>query len=273
MPRRGLPATEAVRARSAELSQSPPDPRRRRPGRRDGRLGYQREVERQRTARRSLARHRRPAGRPRRRAAAGRLRRELARGNGRGDRRARVFSAPAPGAEGNGGRPGRTKLARRRQHGDVHHVPTRAGLGPALHPHHQSLLRARREDDHDARRGREARRGGRAPHPGRHRPQSGSPGEPLGVRPPAEERRPGLRVPAGAPARENHGRRRHLGDGGEHQPRPSVVLVERGAERRDLRRRHGAATRAGLRGGPLQLQPRDVRRFLELLAFPLKEQM
>ena len=130
--------------------------------------------------------------------------------------------------------------------------------------------------------GRAARRAVVSSYPGRHRPQSGPPGEPLGVRPPAED---GVKIYEYRPAllhAKTHGRRRHLGDGGQHQPGQPLVRAQRRAERRGLRRRHRAAARADLRQDLANSRRVSYKewsqrgltsRFLELLALPLKEQM
>ena len=142
---------------------------------------------------------------------------------------------------------GRAQLARGRQRRDVHDVPPRRGVGPAVHPHHQPLLRARRQDDRDPRAdGAEGR--ARRAHPARgDRPQHRPPGEPrrAGPSPPRGDR--GLRVPGRAPSRQDDGDRRRLVHGRQHQPRPPVLRPQRRAESGHLRSGGRAAPRRDLR--------------------------
>ena len=96
-----------------------------------------------------MARHRRPGRGARRRAVAGRLRRELARGDGRRD-----WAAPSisPGQEARG--PVDAQAVRSSPRAAASRC-TRCSSSPwrrpAVHPHHQPLLRARRQDDRDPR--------------------------------------------------------------------------------------------------------------------------
>ena len=97
---------------------------------------------------RPMARHRRAGRGPGRHAAPGRVRRELARGDRRRAGRRRLLP-PAQEARGRQQRAGRAQLPRGRQRRDVHDVPARRGVGAAVDPHHQPVLRARRQDDRD----------------------------------------------------------------------------------------------------------------------------
>ena len=95
-----------------------------------------------------------------------------------------------------------------------------------------------------------ARRGVRVVlHPARrHRPQHRPPGEPRRARPPPRGRGRGVRVPRRAPPRQDHGDRRRLVHGRQHQPRPPVLRPQRRAEPGRLRSGGGAA--ASTRSSP-----------------------
>ena len=104
--------------------------------------------------------------------------------------------------------------------------------------------------------------------------------ERAGPAPPRRNR--GLRVPGSAPAFQDHGDRRDLVHGRQHQPRPPFVRPQRRAEPGHLRSGCRRAPRRDLRPGPRAVPPRDVRdwrrrgiagRLLELLAVPIKGQM
>ena len=175
LSRRVVPATGALERPSPQQPQPPAHPGGGRTRGHHRRLGGQRQVDRQRPARRPLARHRRADRRPRRDVAAGRVHRELARGDGRAARRRGV--PPAPAGRRRRTRPGRPQLAGRRQLRGVHHGPAGLRLGPPVHPDDQPLLRPRRPHDRRPDGGGPARRPGRGAHAGKHRPRPGAVGE------------------------------------------------------------------------------------------------